>query len=779
MVTENRLIGRSVRRKNGVRLVAGRGFFLDDVKLPMMLYASFVRSPYAHALIKRIDLQDATRLSSVKAVLTGEDVVKDGRTFPLLYRPPGVRIPRQFCLAAGKVRYVGEPVVALAVDDRYMALDAAELVSVEYEPLPAVLDVEEAVKTDVKIYEEIDDNVYQHKIIRAGNPEEALNSADFVVEKRFRIHRQAGAPLEPHGIVAHYDRLDGTLTVWSATQIPHGVRMALSLALDIPQQKIKVIARDVGGGFGNYKYHPEDIAVCLLSMKTGLPVKWVASRRELFLSGYHAREQVHYAKVGFDKSGRILALQDRMYASVGAYLARETTAPPLVTALMLPGPYDIRNVLIELYCVAVNKSTSSAYRGFGQPEANFVMERIVDIIARELNLEPAEVRMRNMIKREQFPYRAATGLLYDSGDFQSVLRKAVESIDFDSRGSNSCEDGKLRGVGMAFYVEVTGFGPAKTPSILGTVHGGHESVTLRFDPDGGVSIFTGLMPHGQGAETTLAQVAADLLGLELDDVKIIYGNTEECPYGHGTFGSRSAVVGSNAIFKAVNAIKEKARNIAAHMLEVNEEDLEYDSGVFYVKEAREKAVHIKDVARLANLGLGLPEEVEPGLEVTVFYDPRGWTISYGAHIVQAEIDLETCSIRIPRYLVVHDCGRILNPAVVDGQIQGGAAQGIGGALLEEIVYDDRGQLLTTTFMDYALPTAVELPNFTIKHVETYSTANPLGVRGAGEGATIPSAAAIASAVENALKGFNIEIVSTPLNPGRLWKIVKKPDPEHL
>ncbi|MEM4417441.1 MAG: molybdopterin cofactor-binding domain-containing protein, partial [Nitrososphaerota archaeon] len=379
----------------------------------------------------------------------------------------------------------------------------------------------------------------------------------------------------------------------------------------------------------------------------------------------------------------------------------------------------------------------------------------------------------NMIKREQFPYRAATGLLYDSGDFQSVLKKAIEHIDFE-RGSGQREGGRLKGVGLAFYVEVTGFGPAKAPSILGTVHGGHESVVLRFDPGGGVSIFTGLMPHGQGAETTLAQVAADLLGLELDDVKIIYGNTEECPYGHGTFGSRSAVVGANAILHAVNAVKEKARRIAAHMLEVNEGDLEYDSGLFYVKEARDKAVHIKDVARVANLGLGLPEDVEPGLEATVFYDPRGWTISYGAHIVTAEIDLETGSISIPRYLVVHDCGRILNPAVVEGQIMGGAAQGIGGALLEEIVYDERGQILTTSFMDYALPTAVELPNFTIKHVETYSTANPLGVRGAGEGATIPSAAAIASAVENALKNFNIEICSTPLNPERLWKKVHQP-----
>jgi aerobic carbon-monoxide dehydrogenase large subunit len=772
------LIGKSLPRKEDLRLITGRGTYTDDVKPPGLLYASFLRSQYAHAIIKRIDASKALKLNGVVAVLTGKDVESITDPFPYLFQFTGVHYPRQFCLAVDKVRFVGEPVAVVLATNRDIGQDAIEEISVEYEPLPALLDPLDAAQSNLLIHDEIEQNLFAVRKLEKGKLDEAFSKAHKVIDGKFRIQRYTGTPIEPHGIVAEYHSLDHSLTVWSATQIPTGLQMALSITLRLPQNKIRVIAKDVGGGFGNYKYHPEDIAVCLLSIKFEVPVKWIGRRTEIFLSGYHARDQIHQVQVATDQHGRILGLKDKFYATMGAFLPRETIAPPNTTFALLPGPYKIENVSLEMYCVAVNMAPSGAYRGFGQPEANFVIERVIDSIAKELSLSPAEVRMRNMVQPKDLPYRSPTGIMYDTGNYPLCLTKAVESTDYENERSkkNKNVSGKpqhRKGIGIAFYTEVTGFGPAKTTSMNGAIHGGYESVTIRVDPSGGVTVLSGLMPHGQGSETTLAQVASELLEVDVNDIKVVYGDTEECPYGHGSFGSRGAVVGSGAVSKAAGRIMKKARKIASHILQTQEDDLIYEKGNFISRNSPKKTVSWKEVARAANFGINLPDDIDPGFEETVIFDPTEWTMAYGAHVAYVDVDLETGLVRVPNYYVLHDCGRMLNPMIVEGQIHGGVAQGIGGTLLEQLEYDPDGQLITSTFMDYMVPTALDIPQFKMEHMETLSTFNPLGVKGVGEGGTIPVSAAIAAAVENALADHNLEVNETPLTPEKVWGLEMK------
>jgi carbon-monoxide dehydrogenase large subunit len=769
-----RLIGKSLPRKEDHRLITGRGVYTDDVRLPDMLYATFLRSHYAHARITAIDTAGGSKVPGVVAILTGKDIANVTAPFPYHFQFVGVNYPRQFPLAVDKVRFVGEPVACVLTTDPQIGQDCLEQINVEYEPLPALLDPKKAMESRLLIHDGIGDNLFASRKLEKGNVEDAFKSAHKILRETFKIQRHTGSPIEPHGIVANYDPIDDSLTVWAATQIPTGLQFALSTALRIPQNRIRVIAKDVGGGFGNYKYHPEDIAVCLLSMKFKKPVKWVGTRSEIFLAGYHARDQVHQVEVAIDARGRILALKDKFFASMGAFLPRETIAPPNTTFVLLPGPYKIDNLSLEMYCVAVNMAPSGAYRGFGMPEANFVIERVMDFIAKESGLSPSEVRLRNLIRPEDLPYTSQTGVVYDTGNYPLLLAKVLESTHNEgsspskkSRQQSENETHK-KGVGLAFYTEVTGFGPGRTTSMTGAIYGGSESVTIRVDSTGTVTILTGLMPHGQGSETTLAQVASDFLGVGMDDIKVIYGDTEKCPYGPGTFGSRGAVVGSGAVSKAAESIVNKGKKIASSMLQIKESDVEFEEGVFRAKGASNKAVSFKEVARAANFGINLPKDVDPGFEATVVFDPTEWTMAYGAHISVVEVDLETGVIRVPRYYVVHDCGRILNPMIVEGQIHGGVAQGLGGAVIEQLVYDADGQLLTSTFMDYLVPTSLETPQFRVEHMETPSAFNPLGVKGVGEGGIIPVAAAIASAVEDALADYGVRVTETPLTPERVW-----------
>jgi aerobic carbon-monoxide dehydrogenase large subunit len=783
-VNDTALIGKSLPRKEDWRLITGRGTYTDDVKVSGLLYASFLRSQYAHAIIKNIDTSRALKVKGVVAILTGKDVAPITDPFPYLFQFTGVHYPRQFCLAVGKVRFVGEPVAVVLATSRDVGPDAIEEISVEYEPLPVLLDPKEAMESNTLIHEEIEENLFDVRKLAKGEPDAVFKKAHKVIDEKFRIQRYTGTPIEPHGIVAKYDSLDHSLTVWSATQIPTGLQMALSIALRFPQNKIRVIAKDVGGGFGNYKYHPEDIAVCLLSIKFEVPVKWIGRRTEIFLAGYHARDQIHHVQVAMDQQGKILGLKDKFYATMGAFLPRETIAPPNTTFALLPGPYKIENISLEMYCVASNMAPSGAYRGFGQPEANFVIERVIDSIAKELNLSPAEVRMRNMAQPKDLPYRSPTGIMYDTGDYPMCLTRAVESSDYENERSKneknvSERDHHRKGIGIAFYTEVTGFGPAKTTSMNGATHGGYETVTIRVDPSGGVTLLSGLMPHGQGSETTLAQVAAELLEVDVNEIKVVYGDTEECPYGHGSFGSRGAVVGSGAVAKAAGRLMSKARKIAAFSLQTKEDDLVYEKGIFRSRNSPSKTVSWKEIAKAANFGISLPDEIDPGFEETVIFDPTEWTMAYGAHVAWVDVDLETGLVRVPKYLVVHDCGRMLNPMIVEGQIHGGVAQGIGGALLEQLEYDPDGQLITSTFMDYMVPTALEIPQFKMEHMETLSTYNPLGVKGVGEGGAIPVSAAIAAAVENALSDRKVTLNETPFAPEKIWGLERSKTTEPI
>jgi carbon-monoxide dehydrogenase large subunit len=806
------MIGRSLPRKEDLRLITGRGTYTADVKLPGMLYATFLRSQYAHAVIKEIDAREALNSPGVVAVLTGKEVSNLTDPFPYLFQFTGLSYPRQFCLAVDKVRFVGEPVAVVLSTSPAAGEDSLELIRVEYEPLPVLLEPMEAVeKSSVTlIHDNIKDNLFAFRKLEKGDIKGAFERAHKVLKSMFKIQRHTGTPIEPHGIVASYDSLDDSLTVYSATQIPTGLQLALSLALRVPQNKIRVIAKDVGGGFGNYKYHPEDIAVCLLSIKFRRPVKWIGKRTEIFLSGYHARDQIHDVEVAVDEDGRILGLKDKFYTAMGAFLPRETIAPPNTTFALLPGPYKIDNISLEMYCVAVNMAPSGAYRGFGQPEANFVLERVLDLVAKELRISPAEVRMRNLLGPGELPRRSPTGIVYDSGNYPLCLERAVELSNYEvvrsrknknknnhrkNKNKNNDDDdlrvdssfspsspsfsSRRTGIGLAFYTEVTGFGPARTTSMNGAIHGGYESATIRVDPSGGVTILTGLMPHGQGSETTLAQVASDLLGVSVDEIKVVYGDTEECPYGHGSFGSRGAVVGSGAVSMACERIIRKGKKIAASLLGAGREDeVEFGGGVFSVKGGASNAsaatVSLREVARAAIFGINLPQDIDPGFEATVTFDPTEWTMAYGAHVAVVDVDLETGVVKIPEYYVVHDCGRMLNPMIVEGQVHGGVVQGIGGALLEQIEYDSEGQLLTSSFMDYLVPTSLEVPEFKVEHMETLSSYNPLGVKGVGEGGIIPVSSAIASAVDDALSDLDtqvtITVTETPLTPERVWRL---------
>jgi aerobic carbon-monoxide dehydrogenase large subunit len=749
-------IGMPVRRKEDRRLVTGHGRFLDDVKLPGTLFASFVRSPYPHALIKKVELGEGSSNGIITA-LSGEEVKNISEPFPHLIKPPRVKLSKTYCLAVDKVRFVGEPVVAIAVDGRYSAEDALEAVNVEYEELPAVLDAETGIESTTLVHDHIEKNLYAHNTIVHGDVEAGFRKSFLTIEKRFKIQRHTGTPMEPHGVIADFDPIQGTLKVWASTQIPHDLRTVLSIALRMPEARISVIAYDVGGGYGNYKYHPEDIAVCLLSIKARRPVKWVSTRSELLLSGYHSREQTHYAKIGVDRDGKIVALQDKIIASMGAYLTRETIGPQTITSSFLPGPYKVPNLFVDLYCVALNKAPSGAYRGFGQPQACFVMERLIDLVSHELKLDPAEVRFRNFISENEFPYKTATGLEYDSGDYASALRKALDLAEYESlanKGQKIMTNSKARGIGIGFYVEVTNFSFPHS----------RDRLTLTIDESGAVKILTGLMPHGQGLETMLAQIGADTLGLDIDKIDVVFGNTSETPYGQGTFGSRSATSGSETILAASEIILDKARKIACEILDASPEELEYRHGTFSLKSDSTQSVGIEEIAKFV---LKKPSHETIALNATVTYDNLKSSFAYGVHVAIVDIDLETGALSIPGYIIVHDCGTVINPMIVDGQIHGGLAQGLGGALL-----DETGQLMTSTFMDYLIPTACDIPDLTLEHSQIPSPVNRLGVKGAGEGGIIPVAAALANGIENALRrnGGKIGLNDLPLTPEKIWKL---------
>src|SRR5882672_3533622 len=718
-----------------------------------MLHVAFVRSVHAHARILGVDTRAAMACPGVVAIATGADTDIARHRICARSALASYVETEQPVLAWPEARFAGEAVAAVVAADRYAAEDAAALVVVDAEPLPASVDVVGARGGPV-VHAGAADNVLLSRRFESGEVEKTLASAAVVVERTFRTNRQSAAPLEGRGGVAEWSAGEGKLTLWSGTQVPHLARHGLAEILGLAENRIRVIAPDVGGGFGvKAILYPEDVALCLLAMRLGRAVKWVEQRREGLQASAHARDHRYAVRAGFDRAGRLLAMD------------------ALIAGGLLAGPYKLGHYRCEVAAVATHTTPAGPYRGVARPATTFVMERVLDLGARRLGLDPVDVRRVNLVGPADLPYTSPTRLVHDSPSYPVCFEKVVETIGY---GSFRAEQARLRaagryvGVGFAVYNELTGLGQAASAGPRMPFRTGHEGVTVRMDPSGAVTVLAGVTSQGQGLETTMAQIVASELGAPLDTVTVVLGDTDATPFGLGAFASRQAVIGGGAAIRAGQALREKITRIAAHLLEAAREDLEVADGRVTVKGVPERAVSLAEVARVACLETQrLPAETEPGLEATRFYDPIRGTFAAGSQAAIVEVDPALGTVAIRRYLCVEDTGRVINPAIVEGQVQGAIAQGISGALSEHLIYDEGGQLLTGTLMDYALPTAADMPPFELDHIEEPAE-NLAGVRGVGEGGTLGPAAALANAVADALAPFGIEPNELPLTPARLW-----------
>lgn len=765
----SKMFGVSLRRKEDPRLITGKGTYIDDIKLPGMLYAAILRSTYAHARIRAINLERVKRDPRFVAAITGQDLVKKCKSLPVIWTNiAGLKIPVHNPIPTDKVRYVGEPVVAVVATDRYCARDLLDMVEVDYEPLPAVSDPEKGMeKGSPAIHEELDDNIAYSWSQEVGDVEKAFSEADVVVTARFVNQRLAPIAIEPRGVIAQYEGATGQLTLWSSTQIPHIVRSHIARMFDMSEITVRVIAPEVGGAFGSkLNVYAEEAILSALAMEIGRPVKWIEERRENLLSTIHGRDQVDYIEAAAKKDGTIVGLKAKIISDLGAYHHLHTPGMAILTALMLPGVYRIRNIRSQVHGVFTNKMSTDAYRGAGRPEATYLIERIVDRVARKLNMDPAEVRRRNFIPPNEFPYQTATGLTYDSGEYARALARALKMVDYQGwreKQKQLWKEGKYVGLGLSTYVEICGMGPSSSMPA-----GGWESAIVRLEPDGKILLLTGSSPHGQGEETTFAQLVASELGVSEEDVAVVHGDTLVVPAGIGTFGSRTTVVGGTAAVLACRKLKEKAQAIAANVLKTDASRLVFRDGKFFVPDQPDKSLTVKDVSREAHLARNIPKGMEPGLVGVAYYEPENFTYPFGAHIALVEVDRETGEVKIRKYVAVDDCGPVINPMLVEGQIHGGFAQGMAQALYEELIFDENAQLLTSTLMEYYVPTACEVPPIETDRTETPAP-NELGVKGVGEASTIGSTPAIINAIEDALSPLSVEIDQMPAKPERVWR----------
>ena len=776
-----KLFGARVKRVEDNRFLRGRAIYTDDVRLPGTLHTAFVRSPHAHAKIRSIDLAAAQKLSGVRRIFTGADIDDVLKPMGLPFRydvfPPEVFKQCKWpCIAVGKVRYVGEPVAAVLAESRYIAEDAAELVDVDYEVLPAAVDPEAAIEEGAPlVHEEFGSNVVLRVPGGGGDVDAAFGKAAFVLKERFRTNRHCAMPMEGRATLATWNA-DGEIVLWTSTQTPHLVRSRVAELMGFPEQKLQVIGPDVGGGFG-LKCHvfPEEVLACHFAREMKGPVKWIEDRREAFLSSFHAKDEIVDCEMGFAEDGTILGMRARIVSDMGAYSADPWPSPfeALQLATALPGPYRIRDYAFDAICVCTNKTTLSVYRGVGLPAAVLVQEQLMDMAARRLKMDPAEIRRRNLIRPEEFPYVSVTGLNYDSSSSTDALEKGLEMIGYDEfrgRQAEARKKGRHLGIGICTYIEMTTFG-TRYWAPLGLEHCAYDSANIRMDPAGGVVLSVGTFSHGQGHHTTYAQMIADELGVKMEDVNFVQGDTKATPYGWGTWGSRSVVAGGGAVITAARKVKEKMFRIAGHMLEVSPADLEIVPGKVQVKGVPSKSIAVKDIARAAVFSAWkLPPGEDPGLEGTHYYDPPPVTFANATHIAEVEIDVKTGAVKILRYVVVEDCGKLVNPMIVDAQVAGGVVQGIGNALLEHLRYDEEGQLLTTSLMDYLAPSAADVPDFEVGHIETLTPLTVEGVKGMGEGGAIGAPAAIINAVADALAPFGAKVTDLPLDPERVWKL---------
>ena len=779
--TRTKYVGQRIKRTEDPRLIKGLAHYVDDIRLPDTLHVAFVRSVYAHARISSIDAGEALKAPGVVAVYTGKDIAGKIGPVPCASALPDLKVPDYRVLAQDKVYFVGQPIAAVVARDAYAARDALDLVMVDYEDLPAVVDVEEAAKGGTVIHESFGDNIAYKLTAGEGDIDAALAASDHVLKQRIVHQRLAPIAMEGRGVLARYFPGEEELTVWSSTQIPHLLRTQLALMIGIPENKLRVITPEVGGGFGSkLNVYAEEALLSWISIQLGKPVKWIEGRRENIQATIHGRGQVGYVEIGCKTDGTITGLRYNVFADLGAYLQLLTPAIPTLTGLMLSGAYRIPAIQINVTACFTNKMATDAYRGAGRPEATYVVERAMDLVAVELGIDPAEVRRKNFPAANEFPFHTATGLDYDSGNYEAALDKAQGIIDYAglrAEQKKAREEGRLLGIGISTYVEICALGPSQAMPA-----GGWESATVRIEPTGKVTVLTGASPHGQGQETSFAQIAADELGVDLNDVTVIHGDTGVVQYGIGTFGSRATAVGGTAVLVAIQKLKEKANKIAAHILKADAASIIFAGGRYSRAPAGalpepdsegKSSLTIQEVALAAHVAKDLPPDTEPGLSATYFFEPKNFTFPFGTHIVVVEIDRETGDIKFLRYVAVDDCGKVINPMLVDGQVQGGIVQSIGQALYEEIVYDEQGQLITGSLMDYALPRATHVPWLELDRTETPSPVNPLGIKGVGEAGTIGATPAIVGAIVDALSPFGVKHLDMPVKPEVIWRIISR------
>jgi carbon-monoxide dehydrogenase large subunit len=771
-------VGREMRRKEDPRMITGRARYVEDIALPGMLWAAFVRSPEAHARITSIDVSAAAEHPGIHGVFTGEDMSDVTDPLPMAWVPPGVEVanPPHWALAKGTVNHVGDPVAVVIGEDRYAVTDAAEDVVLEYEPLDVVTDPERALEGAPFVHDDLGANKVHEWSLGGGDVEAGLGEADVVVERRIVNHRIAGAPIECRGVLADYRA--GALTLYTATQVPHFVRLFMALLLGLSEDHVRVIAPDVGGGFGSkLQIYGEELVACWASRKLGRPVKWIETRTENMSVTHQGRDQIAYTRMGAKNDGTITAFHVKIIADFGAYNMLLTPSIPSLGAFVMGGCYKIPNVQTDIVGVFTNKCPTDAIRGAGRPEATHMLELAVNDVAHKLGMDPLEVRRKNFIGADEFPAEVAVGVVYDSGNYQGTLDKLLEHFDveaFRREQDQLRSEGVYRGVGFSTYTEICGLAPSRVagPEGLGVQAGLWESAQVRVHNTGAVTVYTGTSPHGQGLDTAMAQIVADKLGVDPAIVEVVHGDTATGPEGRGTYGSRSLATGGEAVAKAADKVVNKAKAIVAAQLEAAPEDIEVSDGKFSVKGSPDKGMALADIAGVAYIG-AVPEGMEPGLEETTFYDPENFVFPFGAHACVVDVDPETGKVKVIRYVAVDDCGRAINPMLIDGQVHGGVVYGIGQALYERVHYDDEGQLVTGTFVDYALPTAAELPSFETDRTETPSPVNSLGAKGVGEAGTIAASAAVTGAVIDALRPLGVEFMNMPLSPMRVWEAINK------
>ena len=799
-----RYMGGGLPRKEDPNLVTGKANWTDNIKIPGMVHLAMLRSPFARAKVTHLDVSGALEQPGVVAAFTGEDlkelwpggvpcgaVVTEDQKTP--FHPP---------IVTDEVRYVGDVVAVVVASDRYTASDALEFIEVDYEPLDVVVNMEEALKEGAPlVHEDLGTNECFHWTASAGDVDGAFEGAGgasprtpdmdpqgdvgaaeekaaVIIKERYIQQRVLPTPIEPRAVVAYQEPGHQGYVMYSATQVPHLAKIVMSLATGIPEQKIRVVAPDVGGGFGcKLNIYREEILAFVLAKKLDMPVKWVEDRSENYQATIHGRGQIQDIELAADSSGKILGLRVKLLDDMGAYLQLLTPAIAISGAALYPGVYTFDAFDIEIKGVFTNLTPTDAYRGAGRPEACYAIERAMDSLARELDMDPAEVRRRNFYEPFDEPTQTPAGLMYDSFNLQAALDRAIELADYQSlreeqRRRRENNDPVQLGIGFSTYTEICGLGPSQALAGLGLGGGGWEAANVRMLVTGKVEVATGTSPHGQGHETSWSQITADILGVTPDDVEVIHGDTASVPFGRDTYGSRSLAVGGIAVYHACNKVIEKGKKIAAHMLEASADDIEFEGGKFSVAGSPDQNVTIQDVAGTAYLGANLPEGMEPTLNESMTYDPPNFTFPFGAHICVTEVDTETGSVKLRDYIAVDDCGPVINPTIVDGQLHGGLAQGIAQALYEGVIYDEDGNLMTASMVDYMIPGAPELPNFTLDRTVTPSPSNPLGVKGVGEAGTIGAPPAVINSVVDALSPLGIRHIDMPASPMRVWKAIQ-------